>query len=97
MMKEYAMQCKAVNGLSCGDDMWEWNWDDAGLVFLAFEFGQNFKGRVNKAKAPSRDPPFPQSLAATVFQQCPSSATYRRAILLLVLASSYQCTEVVEF
>jgi hypothetical protein len=50
------MQCKAVNGLSCGDDMWEWNWDDAGLVFLAFEFGQNFKGRVNKAKAPSRDP-----------------------------------------
>jgi hypothetical protein len=35
--------------------------------FLAFEFGQNFKGRVNKAKAPSRDPPLSQSLAATVF------------------------------
>jgi hypothetical protein len=65
--------------------------------FLAFEFGQNFKGRVNKAKVPSRDPPLSQSLAATAFQQCPSSATYRRAVLLLVLASSYQFTEGVKF
>jgi hypothetical protein len=33
------MQCKAVNALCCGDGMWEWNWDDAGLVFLVFELG----------------------------------------------------------